>query len=136
MGEGGIFGWVSAGTWWPKARDARCPTIQRTVPRKNGPYQTPVAPPLRNTTDTPLSLWETEAQRWQCLVQHQTGGFCELKFRFSTSVMFYLKLSSDLIHDVTNQGDCFNTVTVPSAAMQIDTVCGIPEVSLHFRILA
>lgn len=78
-------------------------------------------PPLRNPAGTPLSYWETEAQRGQGLAQYQTRAFCELAFRFCVSVMFYLSLPSDLIHYITDHGDCFNTIIVPSA-VRIDTV--------------
>ena len=94
-----------------------------------------MAPPLRNPAGTPLSYWETEVQRGQGLPQYQTGGFRELAFRFCVSVRFYLSLSSNLIHYITNQGDRFSTVIVPSAVW-IDTVGSIPRVPLHFTILA
>ena len=80
-----------------------------------------MAPPLRYPAGTPLSYWETEAQRGQGLAQYQTRVFCELAFRFCVSVTFYLSPLSDLIHYITNQGDCFNTIIVHSA-VQIDTV--------------
>ena len=35
--------------------------------------------------------------------------------------MFYLSLSSSLIHCIPNQGDCFSAIIVPSA-VQVDTV--------------
>lgn len=39
------------------------------------------------------------------------------------SVMFYLNLPFGLVHYITNQGDYFNAITLPSAA-QVWVVCG------------
>lgn len=118
--------WLSQclGHYWhlvAQGQGASCPIVWRTVPQKSGPCQTPVAPPLRNPAGTPLSYWEAEVQRGRGLAQYQTGGFCELAFGFCVSVMFYLSLSSSLIHCIPNQGDCFSAIIVPSA-VQVDTV--------------
>ena len=104
-----------------QGQGARCPIVWRTVPQKSGPCQAPVASLLRNPAGTTLSYWDTEVQRGWGLAQYQTGGFCDLAFRLCVSVMFYLSLSSSLIHCITSQGDCFSAVVVPSA-VQVDTV--------------
>lgn len=82
----------------------------------------PVTPRLRSPEYIPFSIWETEAQR-QCLARHQTGGYCGLNIRFHISFSFLCKSTINLIHCITNQGDCFNTMIVPSA-IQMDAVCG------------